>query len=73
MDEEELTTEEAAAIRSLQRLAKKWPKNLRLISMAGSLFVVRAGDGRFHSDSTYERSESVIADIHGIPNTGGDW
>lgn len=70
-----LTDEEAAAIRSLDRLARKWPRSLMLASMGGSLYVVPTAahlleeQGRgFGMDP-----DSVLACISGIPNTGGDW
>lgn len=72
-DEFNLTAEEAKVIASLQRLAKRWPNTLRLVSMDGSLHVVRADDDRFHSEDSMERVQSIIADIHGIPHEGGAW
>ncbi|TDP92324.1 hypothetical protein EDF62_1530 [Leucobacter luti] len=68
-----LTQAEATAIRSLQRLARKWPRSLTLASMGGSLVVVHTDDDRFDSSSGIERQEAVLEDIRGIPNTGGDW
>ena len=67
------TVEEAAAIRSLQRLARRWPRSLTLASMGGSLVVVHTDDDRFDSSSSLDRQDAIITDIHGIPNTGGDW
>lgn len=64
---------EERAIASLQRLAKRWPRSLTLASMGGSLVVIHTRDERFDADSTDERQEAVLADINGIPNTGGDW
>ena len=72
-DEIELTEAEEKAIASLRRLAKRWPKSLTLASMGGSLVVVRTNDERFDSSSTLERAEAELAEIRGIPNTGGDW
>ncbi|WP_255407397.1 hypothetical protein [Yimella sp. RIT 621] len=40
--------------------------------MDGSLVVIRTGDSRFIDDDT-DRAEAVVADIRGIPNTGGGW
>lgn len=70
IDEFDLTEDEARAITSLQRLARSWPSSLMLASMAGQLHVMRradalAGDGL--------NQDAVVADISGIPNTGGDW
>ena len=54
---------EAAAIRSLQRLAKKWPQSLHLFSWSGSLKVTKRNSNDI---------DAAIADIDGIPNDGGD-
>lgn len=72
-DFDETTAEEDRAISSLQGLAKRWPQSLMLVSMAGSLAVVHTLDPRFDADSSLERTQAVVADIRGIPNTGGDW
>lgn len=61
------TPDEEAAIRSLERLAKRWPQSLTLFSWSGSLTVVKSddmGNDGFHSDRTHT--------IFGIPNDGGD-
>jgi hypothetical protein len=58
-----ITPEEAAAIQSLKRLAKKWPRSLRLFSWSGTLMVVKR-----NSDDI----DAEIATIEGIPNDGGD-
>ena len=58
-----ITPKEAAAIRSLKRLATKWPKSLRLFSWSGTLIVVKR-----NSDDI----DAEIATISGIPNDGGD-
>lgn len=68
-----VTPEEESAIKSLKRLARKWPKTLRLVSMGGQLHVVHTNDERMQSEDSIERGEAVIEDIHGIPNDGGDW
>lgn len=60
----ELTAEEATAIRSLERLARKWPQSLKLFSWSGSLVVM---------DNMMELGhDAQLADITGIPNDGGD-
>jgi hypothetical protein len=73
--EAELTDEERKAIASLQRLAKRWPRSLTLASMGGQLVVVRTDSPLFQEldGSNLNRHKAVIADVHGIPNTGGDW
>lgn len=73
MAERELTDAEEKAIARLERVAKTWPRSLTLASMGGSLVVIRTDDERFDSFSGLERQEAVVADIYGIPNTGGDW
>lgn len=69
----DLSPDETSAIRGLQRLARRWPRSLTLASMGGSLVVVRTGDDRFVDGDALERQDAVLADIEGIPNTGGDW
>ena len=58
-----ITTEEAKAIQSLRRLAKKWPKSLQLFSWSGSLHVIKRNSNDI---------DASIAHIEGIPNDGGD-
>lgn len=70
---EPLTSAEKRAIESLQRLARRWPQSLTLASMGGSLVVVHSDDDQFSYGSSLERQDAVLADIDGIPNTGGDW
>jgi hypothetical protein len=67
-----LSDAERKAIMALHRLAKRWPRTLTLVSMGGNLHVIRTGDPRFGLDG-WERTESVIQTITGIPNDGGDW
>jgi hypothetical protein len=74
-DEVEPTAEEAKAIASLQRLAKRWPETLWLFSASGALHVMRKGENGEHVyldqfggvDPDYS-----LATID-IPNDGGDW
>lgn len=73
MSDVELSGNERRAISSLQRLGKRWPKTLMLASMGGSLVVLRTNDPRFDSENCMTRNDAVVADVHGIPNTGGDW
>ena len=58
-----ITPEEAAAIRSLKRLAKKWPQSLQLFSWSGTLIVIKRNSNDIDAE---------IATIPGIPNDGGD-
>ncbi len=58
-----ITPEEAAAIRSLKRLAKKWPNSLKLFSWSGSLHVIKRNSNDI---------DASIATISNIPSDGGD-
>ena len=58
-----ITTEEARAIQSLRRLAKKWPESLRLFSWSGTLCVTKRNSNDI---------DTMITNIEGIPNDGGD-
>jgi hypothetical protein len=58
-----ITEEEVKAIRSLKRLAKKWPKSLRLFSWSGSLVVTKANNYNL---------QAIVTGIEGIPNDAGD-
>jgi len=66
-----LTAEESKAIASLRRIAARWPRSLMLASMDGELVVVRNDDARM--DGAGIDQDSVVAEINGIPNTGGGW
>lgn len=70
---DELTPDEARAIASLERLAKRWPQTLTLMSMGGSLCVKHTGDPRTDARTSLGRADVVLANIDGIPNDGGDW
>lgn len=72
---EAATDEERAAIGALQRLAKRWPPSLKLISMDANLHVIHQDDTDRVSgfDSAPERQARILADIDGIPNDGGAW
>lgn len=67
-----VTDEERAAIRSLQRLARRWPQSLMIASMGGALVVVPTDDHERENGDGVD-PDKVLADINGIPNTGGDW
>lgn len=51
--------EHEKAIGSLERLSKKWPKDLTLFSASGNLIVI-------------DSNNKILAYIIGIPNDGGD-
>jgi hypothetical protein len=73
----DLTDDERRAIASLNRLAKRWPRTLTLVSMGGGLYVIRSDDERFHVEhdglNGLTRADAIIDTILGIPNDGGDW
>jgi hypothetical protein len=60
----DLTPVEASAIRSLKRLARKWPDTLKLFSWSGNLYVMDA--------EMAPGAEAALDAISGIPNDGGD-
>ena len=66
-----LTAEESKAIASLRRVASRWPRSLMLASMDGELVVVRNDDARMAGAGIDQ--DAVVAEINGIPNTGGGW
>lgn len=69
-----LTKEETAAINTLKRLAKKWPKSLWLYSASGTLWVMRHdenGEKAMNHLSGFD-GDAAITSID-IPNDGGDW
>ena len=68
---EMLTDEEDKAVRSLERLAKKFPRTLSLFSWSGTLCVCKVHPDDA-DDDTYEYPIRVITDIVGIVNDGGD-
>ena len=74
---DDLTPEEAKAIRALRKLAKTWPRTLWLFSGSGSLHVMRVGPDGEHVIVPGRRHGAVDPDysvaIIDIPNDGGDW
>jgi len=66
-----LTAEESTTIASLRRLASRWPRTLMLASMDGELVVIRNDDARM--DGSAIDQDAIVAEIKGIPNTGGGW
>lgn len=71
----ELTKEETAAINSLKRLAKRWPKSLWLWSASGTLCVMRSSESGEHVVTANQGVDPsyTVAEISGIDNDGGDW
>lgn len=61
---DELTMAEARAIAQLTTMGRYWPQTLTLVSVEGTLHVIRTG--RPPADET-----AVLATISGIPNDGG--
>jgi hypothetical protein len=64
---DDLNPEEQAAIRSLERLAKKWPKSLMIFGASGSLQVRRIPE-----DGEGGGYRFTVAEIVGIRADGGD-
>lgn len=66
---------EAQAIAAMKRVALRWPSTLGLVSMGGSLSVIKLDDngGFVHLSHDGLDPDMVVADIKGIPNDGGDW
>jgi hypothetical protein len=71
--EDEFTTEELAAIRSLKRLAHKWPKTLMLLSLEGGLYVIHTADQGAIATSIDGAPDVPRVQIDGITNDGGAW
>jgi len=70
-----LTPEERKAIKSLNSLAKQWPKSLWLFSGAGTLHVMRydsTGDVAVTNSGGMDQ-RYIVETVLGIPNDGGDW
>jgi len=68
---EMLTDEEDAAVRSLERLAKKFPRTISLFSWSGTLCVCKTHPDD-EPDDTYEYPFRVVTTIPKIINDGGD-
>lgn len=62
-----LTEEEEKAIKSLDRVAKKWPKSLKLFSQSGTLLVIK-----HHPEHPEDDHGRIVDVIPGIDNDGGD-
>jgi hypothetical protein len=72
--EESATDPERAAIGALQRLAKRWPRTLMLLSYDGGLSIIHTADLDAIADGYGpERQDLVLASINDIPNDGGGW
>lgn len=69
-----MTREERNAIRSLKRLAKRWPKSLWLFA-GGRLYVMRRPPGNEDTCKSGDGTirEDLIVDSVDIPNDGGGW
>ena len=75
-----LSPEEARAIATLKRLARRWPKRLWIASMNGQLNVMAlgpTGEREYHPVTTDGCGGGLNAayriDTIDIPNDGGDW
>ena len=69
----EATLEEQKIIKSLKRLAKKWPKGLWLYSASGTLCVMRTGPNGVVLNANGYIDQDYRLDSVNIPNDGGDW
>lgn len=58
-----ITADEEKAIRSLRRLAKKWPQSIRLFSWSGTLWITKINSNGI---------EALVTEVKNIPNDGGD-
>ena len=66
--------DELRAIRTLERLARTWPKTLWLFSASGTLNVMRVGPDGGHAvtpDGGVDPAFKV--ETIRVPNDGGDW
>ena len=63
METIKITTREQKAIKSLERVAKNWPKSLQLFSWSGTLVVFKKLENGLWAQ---------VDSIPGIPNDGGD-
>jgi hypothetical protein len=70
---EYLTEDERRAIRALKRLGKIWPESLELLSMNGRLYVTKPGDTPMTKPGAGRNPDTIVEEIHGIENDGGDW
>jgi len=69
----DLTKEEEKAIKSLQRVAAKWPNSLWLFSASGSLMVMKNKDGGAAKTNSGGVDPDYIVGTIDIDNDGGDW
>lgn len=70
----ELNDDERRAIAALTRLAKKWPKNLWILTNGFALYVMRCNEKGERAESPTKGYDPnyVVAAIS-IPCDGGDW
>ncbi len=70
-----MTKEEKNAIKTLKRLAKRWPKSLWLFAVSGGLCVMQKSEKGEHV--FFEGKEALdpgyIVDTIKIDSSGGDW
>lgn len=67
LQRDDLTPEEAKAVRALERVAAVWPSHLVLFASGGALSIRRAPD-----DGSWYGRETEVAAVFGIRNDGGD-
>ena len=70
-----LTKEEKSAIRSLKRLADRWPESLWVFSTNDRhLWIMKLDEkGKRANADSGARDRNFIVDAIDIPNEGGDW
>ena len=74
LDDSEPTVEERRAIRSLQRLARRWPHSLWIWCADGRLYVMRKGaDGGHAMLRTDGVDPAYVLGTVAIEADGGDW
>ncbi len=70
-----MTKKELNAVRTLQRLVKRWPESLWIFAAGSDLTVMRYGDDgrRMMTESGGVDPDYIVQSIDGIPCDGGDW
>lgn len=64
---------ESALVKSLDELARRWPKGLWLFANGMNLYLMRQHpDGSRHAKNG-GMDETLVVASFGIPNDGGDW
>ena len=67
------TTREDRAIKTLENLSNRWPKNLWLFAADGQLNVAKKKDGQHAMNDNGGVDQDYIVSIINIEADGGDW